>query len=215
MPTECSAERVGFGEVSGRVVVAGFDDGAITSDAGAPPVRSSMMCGRACCSASSASRSAMMTCSITDQLRHDPALAVLTGKLEARRAGCAPHAGKSTLNRPALSREAPSRYHRISHDPAAIEALATRRRPRPRLAPRRRRLTRPRYRKPPFPKLRPATAAPGALGRNSGPERPGAQRYRWQMTTSVIMREPAGRRDPLPRFIDDAACSSLVRPPRR
>ena len=34
-----------------------------------------------------------------DQLRHDPVLAVLAGKLEARRAGCAPLAGKSTLNR--------------------------------------------------------------------------------------------------------------------
>jgi len=58
-----------------------------------------------------------------DQLRHDPVLAVLTGKLEARRADCAPLAGKSTLNRlehaPA---GAPGRYHRIGHDGAAIEA---------------------------------------------------------------------------------------------
>ena len=35
MPTECSAQRFEFVEVSGRVVVAGFDGGAITSDAGA------------------------------------------------------------------------------------------------------------------------------------------------------------------------------------
>ena len=35
MPTECSAERFDFGEVEGRAVVAGFDGGAITSDAGA------------------------------------------------------------------------------------------------------------------------------------------------------------------------------------
>lgn len=33
-----------------------------------------------------------------DQLRHDPAMATLAGKLEAHRAGCAPLAGKSTLN---------------------------------------------------------------------------------------------------------------------
>ena len=34
MWAECSAERFEFGEAAGRVVVAGFDDGAITSDAG-------------------------------------------------------------------------------------------------------------------------------------------------------------------------------------
>jgi hypothetical protein len=34
-----------------------------------------------------------------DQLRHDPVLATLAGKLEARRTGCAPLVGKSTLNR--------------------------------------------------------------------------------------------------------------------
>ena len=32
-------------------------------------------------------------------------------------------AGKSTLNRLELSREIATRYHKISHDPAAIEAL--------------------------------------------------------------------------------------------
>ena len=34
-----------------------------------------------------------------DQLRHDPVMAVLAGKLEARHRRCAPVAGKSTLNR--------------------------------------------------------------------------------------------------------------------
>jgi hypothetical protein len=34
-----------------------------------------------------------------DQLRHDPTLAVLAGKLAALPQGCAPLAGKSTLNR--------------------------------------------------------------------------------------------------------------------
>jgi len=58
-----------------------------------------------------------------DHLRHDPVMAVLAGKLAARRAGCAPLAGKSTLNRLELSRAEPSRYHRISHDTDAIEAL--------------------------------------------------------------------------------------------
>lgn len=58
-----------------------------------------------------------------DQLRHDPVMAVLGGKLEARRADCAPLAGKSTLNRLELSRPEPTRYHKISYDAAAIEAL--------------------------------------------------------------------------------------------
>src|SRR4051794_16000118 len=60
-----------------------------------------------------------------DELRHDPLMAVLAGKLEARREYCAPVAGKSTLNRLELSREEPSRYHKIAYDAAAIEALPT------------------------------------------------------------------------------------------
>lgn len=34
-----------------------------------------------------------------DELRHDPIMAMLAGKLVARRKNCAPVAGKSTLNR--------------------------------------------------------------------------------------------------------------------
>ena len=34
-----------------------------------------------------------------DALRHDPVPGVVLGRLEARRPGCAPLAGKSTLNR--------------------------------------------------------------------------------------------------------------------
>jgi hypothetical protein len=58
-----------------------------------------------------------------DQLRHDPVLAVLAGKLAARRADCAPLAGKSTLNRLELSQAEPTRYHKIAADPDAVEAL--------------------------------------------------------------------------------------------
>ena len=58
-----------------------------------------------------------------DELRHDPVMAVLGGKLAAKRADCAPVAGKSTLNRLELSRAEPTRYHKISHDAAAIEGL--------------------------------------------------------------------------------------------
>jgi len=35
MPTECSADLFGFAPVEGRAVVAAFDGGTITSDAGA------------------------------------------------------------------------------------------------------------------------------------------------------------------------------------
>jgi len=58
-----------------------------------------------------------------DELRHDPLMAVLAGKLTARRSDCAPVAGKSTLNRLELSQQEPTRYHRIAYDEAAIEAL--------------------------------------------------------------------------------------------
>jgi hypothetical protein len=58
-----------------------------------------------------------------DDLRRDPVMAVLAGKLEAGRTNCAPVAGKSTLNRLELSRETATRYHKIAHDPAAIEGL--------------------------------------------------------------------------------------------
>jgi hypothetical protein len=58
-----------------------------------------------------------------DELRKDPVMAVLAGKLEARREDCEPVAGKSTLNRLELSRPEPPRYHKIAHDPAKIERL--------------------------------------------------------------------------------------------
>ena len=58
-----------------------------------------------------------------DELRHDPLMAVLAGKLEARREDCVLVAGKSTLNRLELSRETPTKYRKIAHEPAAIEAL--------------------------------------------------------------------------------------------
>jgi hypothetical protein len=58
-----------------------------------------------------------------DQLRHDPVLAALAGKLMARRKNCAPLAGKSTLNRLEHVPVGPSRYHKIGHDPKVIEEL--------------------------------------------------------------------------------------------
>ena len=50
-------------------------------------------------------------------------MAVLAGKLSARRKDCAPVAGKSTLNRLELSRPEATRYHKVSYEAEAIEAL--------------------------------------------------------------------------------------------
>jgi hypothetical protein len=148
MPTECSPTLFAFAPVEGRAVVAGFDGGAITSNAGALLLGATdratglVRCFAACFRDTRApERIEHEVATLVgqrvfgvalghedlvdhDQLRHDPVLAILAGKLEARRAGCAPFAGKSTLNRleHAPSGE-PGRYHRIGHDGAAIEAL--------------------------------------------------------------------------------------------
>jgi len=58
-----------------------------------------------------------------DELRHDPMMAILAGKLATRRKDYAPVAGKSTLNRLELSKLAPTRYHKISHNPVAVRNL--------------------------------------------------------------------------------------------
>ena len=147
MQTECSAERSMFGRVEGRAVVAEFDGGALTSDAGglllgAADRRLGLVRRIARCfrdardprlvEHSVATLIGQRVFGIAlgyedlndhDELRHDPLMAVLAGKLEARREDCAPVAGKSTLNRLELSRETPTKYRKIAHEPAAIEAL--------------------------------------------------------------------------------------------
>jgi Transposase DDE domain group 1 len=148
MQTECSPALFDFAPVEGRRVVASFDGGAITSNAGALLLgatdRAINLVGRfAACfrDGRMPERVEHEVATLVgrrifgialghedvvdhDHLRHDPVLAVLAGKLAARRGDCAPLAGKSTLNRlehaPA---GAPGRYHRIGHDAAAIEAL--------------------------------------------------------------------------------------------
>jgi hypothetical protein len=147
MPTQCSAERFGFAPVAGREVVAAFDGGTITSEAGA------LLLGAADRAIGLVQRFAgcfqdyrfqefvehQVATLIGqrvfglalgyedlidhDQLRHDPVMALLAGKLAAKRSDCAPVAGKSTLNRLELSRPVPTRYHKISHDPDQIERL--------------------------------------------------------------------------------------------
>ena len=147
MQAECSADLFGYAPVGGRAVVASFDGGRMTSDAGAMLLGASDRAIRlierfsGCFTDHRAADLIEHTVPALvgqrvfgialgyedlidhDELRHDPVMAVLAGKLEARRSDCAPLAGKSTLNRLELSRPEPSRYHKISYDAAAIEAL--------------------------------------------------------------------------------------------
>lgn len=148
MLTECNAARFDFGSVEGRRVVAAFDGGRMTSDAGALLLgatdKAIGLVDRLAGCFRDERRADLVEHSLPaligqrvfaialgyedlvdhDELRFDPALAAMAGKLAARRADCAPLAGKSTLNR---LEHAPSgvatRYHRIGHDGAAIERL--------------------------------------------------------------------------------------------
>jgi hypothetical protein len=152
MTTECRQDSFDFGTVAGRSVVGAFDGGVISSDAGAlllgaadkaiGLVRRFAACFR------DGRKPELIEHRIEtlvgqrvlgialgyedlidhDELRHDPIMAVLAGKLEAQRKACAVVKGKSTLSRlehaPAEGATfAPARYHKIGHDRSAIEAL--------------------------------------------------------------------------------------------
>ncbi len=147
MPTQCSAAQLDFAPAEGRAVVAGFDGGAMTSDAGALLLGAadraiSRVARFAGCFQDHRSQEVVVhdVASLLgqrvfaialgyedlndhDELRRDPALGAALGRLEARHPRCAPLAGKSTLNRLELGRAEPTRYQRIGHDPAAIEEL--------------------------------------------------------------------------------------------
>jgi hypothetical protein len=147
MPTECSATLFEFPAVEGRQVVASFDGGAITTDAGALLLgqtdRAIRLTERFAACFTDTRTSGLVEHQVDtlvmqrvigialgyedlndhDELRNDPVLAVLASKLAAQRSDCAPLAGKSTLNRLELSRTEATRYHKISHHPAAIESL--------------------------------------------------------------------------------------------
>src|SRR5712672_4390520 len=147
MLTEFCAELFDFGTVEGRAVEAAFDAGLVTSDAGALLLgatdRAIGMMARFAGCFHDERRADLIEHDVAtlvgqrvfgialgyedlndhDELRHDPLMAVLAGKLAARREDCAPVAGKSTLNRLELSREEVRRYHKIGHDGAAIERL--------------------------------------------------------------------------------------------
>ncbi len=148
MRTQCNAEQLEFSSVERRGVVAAFDGGRVSSDAGA------LLLGKtdeaiglidrlAGCFADHRKAESIehsvrtligqrvfgMALGYEDlndheQLRHDPVMGALVGKLQARRERCAPLAGKSTLNRLELhARTGVSRYHKIVPEAAAIEGL--------------------------------------------------------------------------------------------
>lgn len=118
MPIDCSPKQFGFAPVQGRQVIAAFDGGAITSDAGALLLGAADRAIRlverfaACFSDHRAAEAVEHQISTLvgqrvfgialgyedlvdhDQLRHDPVMALLAGKLQARRRDCAPLAGK-------------------------------------------------------------------------------------------------------------------------
>jgi hypothetical protein len=147
MPTECNRDLFGYEVVEGRQVVAAFDGGELTSDAGALLLGATdraigLVSRFAACFDDGRDQTqiehtvvAMVAQRVFgialgyedlidhDQLRHDPVLATLVGKLAAKRRDCAPLAGKSTLNRLEHAPVAPGRYHKIGHDAVAIEGL--------------------------------------------------------------------------------------------
>ena len=148
MQTECTPALFEFEPVEGKKVVAGFDGGTITSDAGG------LLLGQldrglglirrmaGCFTDRRDPRLIEHTVETLigqrvfglalgyedlndhDQLRHDPVFAVLAGKLEAKRSDCAAVAGKSTLNRlEHTPKRQAEKYHKIDYDAASLEAL--------------------------------------------------------------------------------------------
>ena len=143
MQTECTPALFEFEPVERKKVVAGFDGGTITSDAGA------LLMGRldrglglirrmAACFTDRrdprllehtvetlvGQRVFGLALGYEDLNDHDPLFHVLAGKLEANRSDCAPVAGKSILNRlEHTPKGAAAKYHKIDHDPARVAAL--------------------------------------------------------------------------------------------
>jgi hypothetical protein len=149
MPTECTPRLFAFEEVEGKSVVAGFDGGEITSNAGA------LLLGQVDRGLSVVRRFAACftdwrdprfvehqvetlvgqrifalalgyeDLNDHDQLRKDPTLAVLAGKLKpVWRQDCEALAGKSTLNRlEHTPKRHAGKYHKIDCDGAKVDAL--------------------------------------------------------------------------------------------
>ncbi len=148
MPTECSQDSLDLASLGGRKVTAAFDGGAITSNAGALLLRETDraigLSRQAAACFSDGRRQDRIEHAVEtlvaqrihgialgyedlndhDQLRHDPVVGLLSGKLVARRATCSVLAGKSTLNR---LEHAPKtdddRYRKLSVDESAMKRL--------------------------------------------------------------------------------------------
>ncbi len=146
MPTQCTTKPLEFEGHGRRRVVADFDGGPITSDAGALLLRRverrlSLIDHVAACFTdhrnpdrtqhSLRTLIAQRIVAIAlgyedlndhDQLRHDPLMALFSEK--GRSNDSAPLAGKRTLNRlEHAPSDVPDRYHKIDHDPEALQAL--------------------------------------------------------------------------------------------
>jgi hypothetical protein len=148
MQTECSAGQFEFEGFDGRRVVAAFDGGAVTSDAGTVLLREAdraigLIERVAACFIDHRDVEQVIHALPTligqrivaialgyedvndhDTLRFDPVLALFSDRLEAKRKDCAPLAGKSTINRlEHAPRDGGERYHKIGHDAKALERV--------------------------------------------------------------------------------------------
>jgi len=149
MQTDCNAKLFEFEAVERKSVVAGFDGGAITSNAGAlllGQVDHGLGLIRRFAECFTDRRDPRYVehkletllgqrifglalgyedLNDHDELRKDPALAVLAGKLKpVLRGDCEALAGKSTLNRlEHLPKRHGAKYHRIDFDQAAADTL--------------------------------------------------------------------------------------------
>ncbi len=148
MHTHCIHDQFGFEGCNGRRVVASFDGGEMTSDAGALLLRHTARAiglfdqiascftdhrspGLTVHSVRAMLAQRIMAIALGyediddhDTLRHDPVLGLVSDHLEPKRGDCARLAGKSTLNRLEHAPQGePGRYHKIGHDGAAIEQL--------------------------------------------------------------------------------------------
>lgn len=150
--TQCIPDQFTFGSVESRSVVANFNGGYLTSDGGlillAELDRKRQITARFAACFQDYRDPARITHSVErlvsqriyglvqgyedlndhEQLRYDPAFGLALDQLGGMDGSGPPLAGKSTLNRlehrPAEVRQRrDSRYHRIGHDPKAIEQL--------------------------------------------------------------------------------------------
>lgn len=148
MQTECIQDSFDFASAGRRKVTAAFDGGAMTSNAGALLLREAdwaigLSRQVAACFKDSRAQDRIEHTIETlvaqrihglalgcedlndhDELRHDPVLGLLSGKLEAKRQDCAVLAGKSTLNRLEHAPTAEDdRYRKLSVDEDAMKRL--------------------------------------------------------------------------------------------